>query len=226
MSDGSSSSPASVSTAARIAAIGVRSSCETSDTKRRRIVSMCSRSVTSRTTPIAAGSPCASRWGTERTVISRTCSGVSSPPKRRTAEEVGASAAPAATPASKSRSASGWRTRSTRARRGAPAGTWKSASAAGFASRRASDAVHDEETDGHLLEDGAGEEARLLAALALGRDEPREARERDEDLLRLLRAARRRRGLPAGGGLGDARPHALELARVPLPDERDDERRP
>src|SRR5450759_2435672 len=58
--------------------------------------------------------------------------------------------------------------------------------------------VHDEETDRDLFEDRACEETRFLAALALFRDEPGEAGERDEDLLSLLRAARRRRGVAAG----------------------------
>ena len=84
-SGGRSVSPASVSTAARIAEIGVLSSWDTSETKRRRIDSVRSRSVTSRTTPTAAGSPAAVPCGTARTLTSSTCSGEVSPPRRRTA---------------------------------------------------------------------------------------------------------------------------------------------
>ncbi len=84
-------------------------------------------------------------------------------------------------------------------------------------------AVHDEEADGDLLEDGPREEARLLAALALGRDEAREPGEREEDFLRLLRSAGGRLGVAAGGRLRHARADALEVARVALPDERDDD---
>ena len=85
--------------------------------------------------------------------------------------------------------------------------------------------VHDDETDRNLLEDGAREEAGLLAAFTFGRDEAREAREGDEDFLRLLGASGRRLGMAAGRGLGDARADALEVARVALPDERHDDRR-
>ncbi len=134
-SGGSSLSPASVSTAARIAAIGVLSSWDTSETKRRRIVSVRSRSVTSRTTPTAAGSPAAVPCGTARTLTSSTCSGEVSPPRRRTA--VSSDDVSPRMPAAKSRSVSGSRTRSTSACRGAPAGARRSASAAGFASRSA-----------------------------------------------------------------------------------------
>ena len=84
--------------------------------------------------------------------------------------------------------------------------------------------VHDEEADRDLLEDGAREKARLLAALALRRDKAGEAGERDEDLLRLLRAARGRRGVAAGRGLGDPRAHALEVVRVTLADGDDEQR--
>ena len=83
--------------------------------------------------------------------------------------------------------------------------------------------VHDDESDRDLLEDGAREEARLLAALALGRDEPGEAGERLEDLFGLLGRAGWRLRPPAVGGFGDARPDAGEVVRVTLADDGDEE---
>ena len=84
--------------------------------------------------------------------------------------------------------------------------------------------VHDEEADGDLLEDGPREEARLLAAFALRGDEAREPGEREEDLLRLLRASGGRRGVAARRGFGNARADALEVVRVALADDDDEQR--
>ena len=74
--------------------------------------------------------------------------------------------------------------------------------------------VHDEEADGDLLEDGAREEARLLAALALRRDETGEAGERLENLLRSPPTNREavRAGGPSAASATPARTRARSFA--------------